>query len=672
MSATGQVVDQLVGNRQVHLDFHTSEHLFDIGNKFSKEQFQSTLKLAHVDAVNLFAKCHHSWSYYPTVVGRMHPNLSFDLLGAQIEACREIGIKVQIYYTFGWSANDADAHPDWCARARDGSFLTNGSREAESNGTDPLPNFYWKFLCPNTGYHEHILEQLEEICLRYSPDGFWFDIYQAQRHCFCEACQLAMREQRVNSDDHLAVEVFNANNMKRHCVAIRELLRKHHPTAQVFFNGTTSIETGVNFRQRMYENNTVQDLEDLPTVWGGYDKLPLQSKYFLQSGYKISAMSGKFHTAWGEFGGFKHPEALRYEAASMVAWGAACNFGDQLHPSGLMDQATYENIGVAYSYVEKIEEYGIGGVPVSRLGLWRSFSEAHDEGLAKILLEAQMNFEVANLTEDLNNYCVIIVPGAACLLDEDADRLNAYARNGGYLVVLGAGVFAPDQKTVLIDIGADYLGDAKFDCDYLVVREPYNSGIAASPFLNYKASRRFLAHPQTAVLSTLREPYFSRTHEQYCSHQNTPYSTEEAEHSGIIRKGNVIYIAPELDWMYLKHGSRLHRDLLVNILLELPINTMVTTAMPSAGRMAFLHQEQKHRYIAHFLYAPPMQRGECEIIEDMPPLYDVPLRFELPQSVTSAKLVPGGASLPISWEGSLGSVTIPKFSCHCAVVLQYV
>ena len=98
MSATGQVVDQLVGNRQVHLDFHTSEHLFDIGNKFSKEQFQSTLKLAHVDAVNLFAKCHHSWSYYPTVVGRMHPNLSFDLLGAQIEACREIGIKVQIYY----------------------------------------------------------------------------------------------------------------------------------------------------------------------------------------------------------------------------------------------------------------------------------------------------------------------------------------------------------------------------------------------------------------------------------------------------------------------------------------------------------------------------------------------------------------------------------------------
>ena len=63
----------------------------------------------------------------------------------------------------------------------------------------------------------------------------------------------------------------------------------------------------------MYEHNTVQDLEDLPTTWGGYDKLPIQSKYFLKAGYPITAMSGKFHKAWGEFGGFKSRNALKYE-----------------------------------------------------------------------------------------------------------------------------------------------------------------------------------------------------------------------------------------------------------------------------------------------------------------------------------------------------------------------
>lgn len=76
--------------RQVHLDFHTSEHIAGIGEKFDKAQFQAALREGRVNQINLFAKCHHSWSYYPTKIGRVHPNLKFDLLGAQIAACHEI------------------------------------------------------------------------------------------------------------------------------------------------------------------------------------------------------------------------------------------------------------------------------------------------------------------------------------------------------------------------------------------------------------------------------------------------------------------------------------------------------------------------------------------------------------------------------------------------------
>ena len=32
--------------RQVHLDFHTSEHIPEVGNNFSKEQFKKALKFA--------------------------------------------------------------------------------------------------------------------------------------------------------------------------------------------------------------------------------------------------------------------------------------------------------------------------------------------------------------------------------------------------------------------------------------------------------------------------------------------------------------------------------------------------------------------------------------------------------------------------------------------------
>ena len=49
-------------SRQVHLDYHCSEKISDIGTRFDKKEFQETLIKAKVNSINLFAKCHHSWS----------------------------------------------------------------------------------------------------------------------------------------------------------------------------------------------------------------------------------------------------------------------------------------------------------------------------------------------------------------------------------------------------------------------------------------------------------------------------------------------------------------------------------------------------------------------------------------------------------------------------------
>lgn len=662
---------QRIGKRQVHLDFHTSEHLSGVGENFSREQFQAVLRQAHVDSINVFAKCHHSWSYYPTKVGRQHPGLKFDLLGAQIEACHEIGVLAPIYYTCGWSANDAEQHPEWCARNRDGSIITNGTPPAEGCPNDPIPAFHWKFLCVNTGYHDHMMSQVDEICHRYPVDGFWFDIYQGHRLCHCQSCSEGMREQGIDPDDRAAVEAFNASNIKRHCMALKQLIGKTHPGATVFFNGTTALDDGFNFRHRMYEVNTVQDLEDLPTVWGGYDKLPLQSKFFLKAGWPITAMSGKFHTSWGEFGGYKHPDALKYEAASMIAWGANCNFGDQLHPCGAMDEATYDNIGQAYAYGKSIEEYGVGGVPVARVGFWRSFDPEHDEGLAKILLESHINFDVANLSPELSEFDLVLIPGCACLCSEDAQRLNMYARGGGKLVVLGEGVLNRDRDRVILNTGSEYLGEGHYDVDYLVAGDCVGDGLVKSPFLNYRPTMRMNPDEDTEILGHIKEPYFSRTHAHYTSHQNTPYRLENADHPGITRHGNVIHIIPALDAMYLKNGARLHRDLYVNVLGLVFNRPMVSADLPSAGRISLLHQPDKKRYVVHLLYAPPIMRGECEVIEDLPELRDVSVSVDLPVSPTGARLVPAMKALSIV-PGKRGfRVKVPSFSCHCAIAITY-
>lgn len=54
--------------RQINLDFHTGELITDVGADFRAEEFLATFQAAHVNSINLFAKCHHGWAYYDTKV----------------------------------------------------------------------------------------------------------------------------------------------------------------------------------------------------------------------------------------------------------------------------------------------------------------------------------------------------------------------------------------------------------------------------------------------------------------------------------------------------------------------------------------------------------------------------------------------------------------------------
>ena len=83
--------------RQVHLDFHTSPAIDNIGKSFDKKQWQEALKIGHINSITCFAKCHHGWSYYDTRVGKRHPHLQFNLLRAQYDAAKEIDVNVPLY-----------------------------------------------------------------------------------------------------------------------------------------------------------------------------------------------------------------------------------------------------------------------------------------------------------------------------------------------------------------------------------------------------------------------------------------------------------------------------------------------------------------------------------------------------------------------------------------------
>ena len=119
----------MLNYRQVHLDFHTSEHIPNIAERFDARLFAKQVKEAHIDSITCFGRCHHGWLYYPSKAQpeMSHPHLKNQrLLLDQIEACHAEGIKVPVYTTVQWDGYVAKHHPNGCVVTKKGSRLIVG------------------------------------------------------------------------------------------------------------------------------------------------------------------------------------------------------------------------------------------------------------------------------------------------------------------------------------------------------------------------------------------------------------------------------------------------------------------------------------------------------------------------------------------------------------------
>jgi hypothetical protein len=189
--------------------------------------------------------------------------------------------------------------------------------------------------------------------------------------------------------------------------------------------------------------------------------------------------------------------------------------------------------------------------------------------------------------------------------------------------------------------------------------------------LNYEAGVRARATTGT-VLAWIREPYFERTYGHYSGHANAPYQLENSEFPAVVRTAHAVYFAHALDHLYYKHGLRLHREMLRNAIDLLETQPVLRVeGLPSAGRVSFLQQGKEHRYVAHLLYSPPLQRGSVRVIEDFPPIPSPRLTVRVPERVTKARVVPTGEELSFTQEAGVVQVTLPTFTMHTAFVLEY-
>ncbi len=660
--------------RQIHLDFHTGPECRDVGSQFDPDVFVETLRAGHVDTINIFAKCHHGYSYYPTQVGTIHPHLNFDLLGRQIEALHKANIRCPIYVSVKWDDLAGIQHTEWVCVNKQGQMVMRPPASGQ---------WGWTTMDVSSGYGDYFLAQIEEIADRYGTevDGYWLDI------CFpvpnySPWGQAQMRKAGVNIEDDLSVYRYAREQDLAFFKRVTDLIRRKTPHATYYFNGTTTADMA-----EVLPYVTHFEVESLPTSGGtwGYLHYPIMGRQARTYGKEMIGMTGRFHKSWADFGGLKTQDQLDYECGTILAGGGRICVGDQLHPTGVLDPAVYRMIGKSFERVEKLEPWLIGAQPTAEVAILAlgkpvdaavgvGAHSADVEGAAQMLLECAIQFDIVDHTADLSRYGAVILPDTAVLTEAWQEKLEAYLALGGRLIASGTAALDPATgEFQLAAIPVQYAGKAPTVPCYIRPDDHLATGSELATdydYVFYQQAYQVRPLRGAACYGELKRALFNRTWEYFTSHQHAPVG--ESLHSPlVVQNEQVLYFAAPLFSAYRAHDYWAYRALAHNALKAFLPPALLLPGGPGWVEYTLHTQSQPARQIVHVVaYHPRRSLQSIPHVDQSWPVSGLWFKVRRAQAPTRVYLAPDGQELPFELQDGYVKVSLPPAGAHTVVVIE--
>jgi len=656
--------------RQIHLDFHTSPYITDVGTSFDAEKFVKTLKEAKVNSVNVFAKCHHGLCYYPTKIGRKHPALKFDLLGEILKVLHREGIAAPIYFPVGWEEVAAENF-NWLELSDEG--ILGQIKTFEDR------NYKWRKLCLNKkGYIDYVLAQTKELLDNYEVDGFWYDIIK-QDNCVCNDCIKSMKELGLDPQNKDHVRKHDFLVLRDFQKTVYEYVRESKPTATIFFNGTWTPDGGYDSMYSIHERSIYQthiELESLPSDLWGYNHFPLFVNYHNRDNAELVGMNGKFHTAWGDFGSLRNIEALEYECFRMIANGCKCSIGDQMHPRAYLDETVYKLIGEVYTQVEEREQWCRGTQKVSEIGILIANKPLEtkleaDDGAMRMMLELHYCFDFIDYMTDFSRYKLIILPDNIYCNKALSEKISEYIKNGGKIIASYHSGLDPIKSTfALEELGVEYIMEDVYCPSYLLLKENFFKEKSQYEYVLYEQGANVRALAGTETLAELGKPYFNRSYDCFCSHRQFPFDGPTG-FPAITKKRNVIYISHPLFTDYIKNSVRLYREIIKQCIEKLLEKPLVITELPVSAELTL--RRQGNKLIMHAIhYIAERKAKNLDIVDTKIPLYKIRTKIRTDKAPKRVYIAPLGTELEFKYEGGYTEFVLPEIFGYQIAVLEEV
>ncbi|MBI2301994.1 MAG: beta-galactosidase trimerization domain-containing protein, partial [Armatimonadetes bacterium] len=446
--------------RMLFCDWHMPDFLPEL--VFDYDDYFEGVRRTGAEALIFMCKTAHGGSLFPTEVGVTNPSMQGDIVGEVSRRAKAMGLEFIAYYNVVLSWELPKLHPEWAQLGRDGQ---------------PLRMFLYPCSC-------------------MTPEG-----------CFCPACRekFAARFGYQLEPDVFGVRewhdllTYQADTREAFLAHFRERGNAVRPGLSWSWNGCGSP---VSLSATLHHGADYLSTEAHPPE---YLHAEHATRYCEGLGLPFTLFMPESQGSWGDWT-VTTPAVMKGLSAIALAHGGALNANQVPYPcgdrGGKVPEIVWDTISATFAFVAERVAHCRGKRPVPVAAVLHSADNArllaargragepgwqtwevfhHEHTLSQLLCENHTPWEILpaeTLLERLGEYELVILPHLPYVDGDLAERLRAYVRGGGKLLV--------NHLTSLCDrygerlanfaladlLGVDFVADSPYSVSYLDQIDP--------------------------------------------------------------------------------------------------------------------------------------------------------------------------------------------------------
>jgi putative glycosyl hydrolase-like family 6 (GHL6) protein/glycosyl hydrolase family 42 (putative beta-galactosidase) len=650
-------------------DFHTMPACPDVGAAFDANATADWFQECGVDYVVFPARCNLGMAYYDTQIGIRHPSMETDLLGELTRACHARDIALTAYLNTGLSHEEGLRHRDWLVLPESG----------ETYRPNRLDHFF-RQMCYNTPYGEHVTEMACEVVAQCGVDGLFLDCMHTAP-CVGQECLRKMADEGIDWQDADQINAFNERKVIELGRRISAAARKINPDLMIYCNGI-GYEAQADFGSYL-------EFECLPTGGWGYELLPVGARYLRTLGKPVLNMTGRFHRSWGDFGGIRTPASIEYDCLYGLANGLRPTIGDHFHPRGELNRAVMQLDRDLYGRLRQLDPWLQGATPLTDAAVLMlkpypgyaqrapqqstAYRQEFDavKAATRMLCELDTQFDVVSLGSSWDGYRLLVLPDYVRLDGEVCARIRAHLDGGGaVLSTAWSGLDPATHDFVLEDWGLTYQGEDPYDPAYLSPSAAFADGLPDMPLTLYERGTCVSAHADTEVLATITAPYYNRHWDGEHGFVYLP-PDRPTDRPAVTLHDRVAHVSHPIFTSYWNSAPLPMRQIVAGLLQRLlPLPLLRAPDAPSFARLTVTAQPGR-RMIHVLAYLPERRGAATDMIEEPLILTDQVVELRLDgRTPRRVYLAPQEQEIPFEVVDQYVRVRLDRVEGYALVVIE--